>query len=241
MAIRDNASAGSSSARHDGRPATVELAGPAGSGKSTLARTLARVEPDLALIPLLRRGEMAPLYARRVIPLLPTYLRRYRGTPWFTKQEGRAIALLDGWRRRVDGWTDPEGKVGVFNQGPIFRLAVLGTLGPPITRSPAMDRLLDQWMREWRDRLDVVVWLDAPGHVLLDRIRSRPKDHAVKNWAVAPALERIGRFRDALEQTIEEIVERPIVRLELDSSRLSPEELAEEVLATLRHERLLGA
>jgi cytidylate kinase len=240
MGIRDDASAGSSSTRRYGRLATVEVAGPAGSGKSTLARTLARLEPNITLIPLLHRWEMAPLYARRVIPLLPTYLRRYRGTPWFTKQEGRAIALLDGWCRRVDGWADPEGNVGVFSQGPIFRLAVLGKLGPPIARSPAVDRLLDEWMREWRDRLDIVVWLDAPGHVLLDRIRSRPKDHAVKNWADAPALERIGRYRDALDETVEEIVERPIVRLEFDSSRLSPEELAEEVLATLRHERLIG-
>lgn len=240
MAIRDEAAAGPG-ARRDGRPAIVELAGPAGSGKSTLARTLARMEPNLALVPVLRRGEMAPLYARRVAALLPAYVRGYRGTPWFTRQEGRAIALLDGWRRRVDRWADPDRRVLVFNQGPIFRLAVIGKLGPPITGSPAFGGLLEGWMRDWRERLDVVVWLTAPGDVLLERIRTRPKDHAVKNWPAGPALERIGRFREALERTIEEIADGSIVRLAFDSSRRSPEELAEEVLATLRHERLLGA
>jgi cytidylate kinase len=228
-------------ARRQGRPPIVELAGPAGCGKSTLARSLLSMDPTVSMLRVPRRLDMAPLYARRAASLLPTYLRSYRGTPWFTTPEKRAIALLDGWRRRVDEWADTGGRAVVFNQGPIFRLAVLAKLGPPITQSPAFGELLDGWMRAWRERLDVVVWLTAPGDVLLERIRTRTKDHAVKNWPDTPALERIWRFRDALEATIAEIADPSIVRLSFDSSRLSPEELADEVLAALRGERLLGA
>lgn len=219
------------------RSLIVEVAGPAGAGKSTAVRALLARDPRIHIVPLLPRADLAPLYARRAAALLPTYLRGYWRTRWFTKPEAKAMALVDGWRRQVDRRPIDDDRILLFDQGPVFRLAVLSGLGPPITASPAFRNLMDSWTNAWAERLDVVVWLSAPGDVLLHRIRTRPQNHAVKEWLDGPALQRVGRYAAAIERTIQEVAGSSILVLRFDTALRSPDSIADEVLATLREGR----
>lgn len=224
------------------RPLVVELAGPAGAGKSSLRRVLLERDPEMRWVPLVSRSRLAPVYARQAASLLPTYLRHHRGTPWFTRQQAKAMALLDGWSKELDRVPASDGRTLLLDQGPVFRLAVLSEFGPPLTESPAFQGLLQRWMELWGRRIDLVVWLSAPRDVLLNRVRTRPQDHAVKQWAADPALARIGRYQEAIDRTIERIAAAgPVTVLRFDSNERSPVSLADDVLATLeRKQRRLG-
>lgn len=239
MAMRGNPLAGVPT-NGSRRPPVLEVAGPAGAGKSTLVRALVARDPRMQVVSLPTRVDLAPFYARRAVKLLPTYLRHYRGTRWFTRQEAKAMALVDAWQRRVDGRPSHDDRTLLFDQGPIFRLAVLSGFGPPITTSAVFTELLDGWRSSWADRLDVVVWLLAPDDVLLHRIRTRPQNHAVKGWLDGPALQRVGRYADAIQRAIEALTSSSsILVLKFNTGLLSPDSIADELLSSLREGRRL--
>lgn len=222
----------------DVRPVLIELAGPAGSGKTTLRRELLTRDPTIEFIGLLGRGQVARSYVREAIPLVPAYVTNYRGTRWFTRSEGKAIGLLRGWQRAVD---EAERGVRIFlmDQGPVFRLAALSEFGPPVVQSMAFDRALQRWSRVWGHRLDLVVQLSAAPEVLLHRIRTRPQDHAVKQWADEPALERVRRYEAAIDRAIQGMGSGyGLTVLRLDTSTQTPSSLADAVLAAVEGRRL---
>lgn len=230
-------SAGGPSPGMDG-PLVVEVAGPAGAGKSTLVRTLLGMDAHIRLVRLPPRSKLAPGYARTAARLLPVYIRHYMRTPWFERREAKAMALLDQWQRQIDLAPTTEDGVLLFDQGPVFRLAVLSEFGPPITASHEFQSLLDAWRRSWAERLTIVVWVSARGEVLLCRIRTRPQDHAVKGWVDGPALQRIQRYSAAIERTLGEIAASSrLVVLRFDTAERSPDSMAREILAAIREER----
>jgi len=239
MAMRGNPPAG---VRMNGsrRPSVLEIAGPAGAGKSTLVRALLARDRRMQVVQLPHRVQLAPFYARRAAELLPTYLLHYRGTRWFTRQEAKAMALVEAWQRRVEASPSHDDRIWLFDQGPVFRLAVMSGLGPPIVRSRVFTDLLKGWARSWSDRLDLVVWLSAPDDVLLHRIRTRPQNHAVKGWLDDPALRRIGQYGSAIQRVIEELASSSsILVLKFDTGSWSPESIADGVLSALREDRKL--
>ena len=229
MKLESGHRAGGTPSGRGERPIVMELAGPAGSGKTTLRKELLQREPDIHFLELLDRPRTALGYLRASIPLVPTYAMKHRGTRWFTRPEGKALGLLEGWRRPV-GAAARAGRTVLMDQGPVFRLAVLSEMGPPLTRSRAFDRRLDGWSAAWGRLLDLIILLTASDEVLLRRIRTRPQDHAVKQWADEPALERVRRYEAAIGSVVEGMAAQYGVEvLRLDSSTTSPSALADAV------------
>ena len=87
----------------------------------------------------------------------------------------------------------------------------------------------------WADRLDMIVWLDAQDIELMKRIRSREKDHAVKNLSVENTFEFLATYRKAYEGIIPHLLaQRPDLKtLRFDTSQQSLEEIANCLLIEL--------
>ncbi|HXF74150.1 MAG TPA: hypothetical protein VNO79_16280, partial [Actinomycetota bacterium] len=148
----------------------IEVLGPAGAGKTSLVDAVRRLDPGV------RAGVRAPravwfaLALVRVLPSLPRWLPRARRERWFAWNEVKSIGFLEAWLPRVRRGS---GTATLLDHGPLFRLARLEEFGPPLVGSPAFRRWWRRCLEAWLDALDLVVVLDAPDAVLLERVDRR--------------------------------------------------------------------
>ena len=102
-----------------------------------------------------------------------------------------------------------------------------------------MDQRLATWRHEtfetWAPLLDAVVWLDAPNAILAERINGRSEWHRLKGQPVDTAIDVLTNARAVYEGMIARLEARDdgpaIVRF--DTSRMSPDEVADAVLKTV--------
>jgi hypothetical protein len=206
----------------------LEIVGPAGVGKSSLAGHLCSTHPTFQRAR--RLSVKAPLGASFLLThglgLLPTFLRCRGSDRWFTWYESKWLAYLDGWHRVLQRQASDSARIIVIDQGPVFYLATFRAFGPSMLRS---DRLQGWWeakLRRWSSVLDLIVWLDSPDGVLLDRIRARPKQHLVKEKTEPEMLEFLARYRASFGQVLAGLSScGPLEILEIDTDRYTLDEI----------------
>jgi hypothetical protein len=211
------------------KPRLVELAGPAGAGKSTIFEALVASDATIEARPSLRRAENAGVLAAEVVSALGTLVRQrvdLRGT---TPEQVRMMAYVQALPKILARARSGEGRTIAFDQGPLYYL----------TRRNLTNERLAGWrtrvVRTWAPLLDVVVWLDAPDAILVERINSREKWHRVKGGPERVALEVLTESRAAYERALRELAGEPHgpAILRFDTSRDSAERIAADVLAAL--------
>jgi hypothetical protein len=212
-------------------PRLVELVGPAGVGKSTLLRALSR------------RGSIThgTIWGQPVLPLLghgfqllPTLFGLWRHSGSLLWDESRHVVRLGTLHRAVRRGELPEGRVVIFDEGPIFALAWLRGFGHQCMRSEASHEWWRATLGGWAAVLDAVVVLDAPDSLLAQRIRSRADSHEVKQASDPEISAWMARFRGALDWVLEGIARSggPLV-LRATTDQEQPDHLAELVATAL--------
>ncbi len=211
------------------KPRLVELAGPAGAGKSTVFRTLVGRDATIEGRPSLRKREYAGVLASEVLAVARTLLRDRAYLPRVTPEQIQMMAYLQALPRVLDRAGSATSRTLALDQGPIYLL----------TRRSLTNERLAAWRRRvveaWAPLLDVVVWLDAPDAVLVERINARDKRHRLQGSPEETALRALRESRAVYERVMDELeTGRPRwVVLRFDTSVRSAEEIADEVLAAL--------
>ena len=215
-------------------PRIVEIVGPAGAGKTTLFHALGDCNGSIKRgnFPDVRKITAAPFFIWNGLRILPYLLG-------LSRQAGRKPTRREfAWLSILYGWPDilqkelKNNKIIILDQGPVYLLAETREFGPEYLRKQKAEKLWRNLYSRWAQTLDLIVWLDATDIDLLNRIRSRDKQHVVKNESVETTFEFLVSYRKAYERTISILsTKHPGLKiLRFDTSRKSLEEIASRIL-----------
>ncbi len=144
------------------------------------------------------------------------------------------MAYLRAWHEPARRLSANDGRLVIMDQGPVFRLAFLQAFGCAITGSSAFRDWWERSCAQWMETLKVVIWLDAPDALLIERVRERDLSHAIKKKSDAEARAFLARYRQAFESVIQrfETVVGPVV-LRFDTEREPLDTIVNHVLEAL--------
>lgn len=210
------------------RPYLVEVAGVAGSGKSTLAKALLAGDGYVQGEFIHTRSPVHLAYVARSIPrLLPILIAGGMRKPRVSWREFKLMAYVTEWRRFLCNRQRYRNRTVVLDQGPIYALVRLKALDSGIANTRSFHRWWNEMMRSWSDALDDLIWLDAPDHLLLQRIDGRQQAHVVKGERADVSLRFITRYRSMFEdaiRTLEDLGGPPVIRF--NTARDAPDRIA---------------
>jgi len=209
----------------------VELVGPAGAGKSALSEHLAR-RPGVvrASIWNLPRGAWL-LNAVRSLPTLVAVGVRTRPFPW---EEMRHLVRLRTLRQVLARHRAQQVPLVVLDEGPVYALAWLRLFGHQRRRGDALAPWRQRALEQWAGALDLVVLLNAPDAVLMERIRARERPHRVKHRTDEEIGAFLAAYRGAFDEVIAALTAKHAVQVvTLDSDAAAIDRTAERLLELL--------
>lgn len=221
----------------EGRAVIVELVGPAGVGKTTLANGVSTTDPTIR-VGLSLWGLPRPQLLESALALLPTIVGAALGGRRSRLKWGEMMQMIRlGALRRVVRREAKNHRIIILDEGPVFALSWLDVF---FARNG--DRAPAGWRRrvvtDWALLLDVVVFLDASDVTLAERIRTREKDHMVKDLPDEQIYGFSAGFRKAFDRVIAELTKAGHLVVDaLSTDRSAPQQTAARLMASLSRRR----
>jgi thymidylate kinase len=148
------------------------------------------------------------------------------------------MIYLETWPTILRSDAMQSGTTILLNHGPIFKLATLRAFGPELLNSQGFEQWWQRVFEQWAITLDMVVWLNAPDKILVERINRRSQRHAVKGKPELEAHKFLTRYQKSYEQVVAKLTAcgGPTL-IRFDTSQAPVEQIVEEVLHTcnLKH------
>jgi hypothetical protein len=220
------------------RPLIAELVGPAGAGKTAMLRAIGQRHTGIRAGLSIDRARFLPAITRHTVALLPTcfeVLRDDRRSIWPVMLHLIRLRTLP----TVLASETARGPSAILlDEGPLFSLARLSVFQRAHESRTRLGRAWQEQLDRWTTLLDVVIWLDAPDPVLVQRIRTRFKPHSIKEDPDHAMHEFLGRYRQAYEEIRTRLTAAGRTRMiDVDTAVVSAEQAAPIVLAALTPSR----
>ena len=141
------------------------------------------------------------------------------------------MVYLKAWPRVLTQQAWNNGTVILLDHGPVFKLATLLAFGPDKLRSEHFEKWWNSMFKQWAYTLDMVMWLDAPDTLLVERINRRSQRHVVKGKSEQEAYGFLARYRASYEEIMAKLrANGGPTLLQFNTNQASVEQIVDEVL-----------
>ncbi|MEP7214046.1 MAG: hypothetical protein ABI791_13280 [Acidobacteriota bacterium] len=222
------------------RPFIAEIVGPAGAGKSTLSSRLngheGRIRAGISVWGLpLATILIGSLLSIPTIFSLSLHRKRVRVSD--LKQVVRLNALHRHVKRKREVGEDADFDALFMDEGVVFALSKLRA--DNAVEHKVVSNSMIEWERKmidrWSETLDAIVWLDGPDDLLAERIRTRDKQHRMKDKSEEEIIDFLGIYRTAYQDVISDL--RASGRIDMMQFRTdddSPDRMATEIFRLIK-------
>jgi deoxyadenosine/deoxycytidine kinase len=222
------------------RPLIAEIVGPAGAGKSTLSTRLnahgGRVKAGITIWGLpLATILIGSLISLPTIFSLSLHRKRVRVSD--LKQVVRLNALHRHVRRKSNSDEEPDFDALFMDEGVVFALSKLraDNAGSRNNVSKPMVEWERKMIDRWSKTLDAIVWLDGPDELLAERIRTRDKEHRMKDRSDEEITNFLELYRTSYNDVISELREQGKIDLvKFRTDEASPDRMAKEIFRLIK-------
>lgn len=215
----------------------MELVGIAGAGKTSLLKLLKQNNERIQLVIPPGKSRYLSFIGKQIYFWLPIYLGNNRQGRYFTYKEIAIMGYLEKWILYLREQIHTKDIVCVLDPGSIYWLYELRNSGSAIIRSQKFKGWFNKMLHQWASFLDMIIWIDAPDEILLERVLDRDQWHKGKEQSKKKTFEDFAHERKGFGQIIaimEEIC-RPKV-LSFRSDQISTEQMANRVLTEMNLE-----
>lgn len=205
----------------------VELLGLAGAGKSALLEELRGRDGASAARSIWnqRRG----LLAASLLRSLPELSALAWETPRIGLEPLKHVVRLRALASSIERTRREREGALVIDEGPLFALAWFDVFAARAVGAPRFEAWRRRVLAQWAAALDLVVVVDAPDALLMERIRTRAKSHDVKESGDVEIQEFLHAFRGAFDRVLGDLPARSPVVVHVASDRESPARIAQRV------------
>ena len=216
----------------------VELVGVAGAGKTTVLNAIRQRDQTVRPWRRFERLRSLPMSIRHMVALAPTAFELLRQSPRSCWPCTKHLLRLRTLHTMLARETSTTHRAIMLDEGPVYSMCRLRLLQKA---SLGNSHLLRGWrttLAQWPGSLDVVIWLDAPDAVLMQRIRSRAKAHDVKQGTDREVLEFLERWRCTYREILAQLpAASPVKLVEVNTAGESADQAASSVLAVVKSMR----
>lgn len=184
------------------KPQIVEIVGPAGAGKTTLLQVLSQRNKQIDAIFGLLRARYILFFVANALLLLPTIWRVWAHQKRISWQVIRMMVHLTALHYILEADERRCRKVIVLDQGPVYMLTRLHEYGLDGITDLKLEKWWHRMLNYWAAALNLIVRLDAPNDILMQRIRTRAKWHSIKMSSKTQTHKFLTDFRARYDQII---------------------------------------
>ena len=216
------------------RPRIIELVGIAGAGKSTLRQALRQHNEKIQIASTPNKIAYVPTFLKIAFIWFPHYLRKYRDTRWFNSQEIRLICYLETFLSHIRSQNMKNDGISILDPGSVCWLAALQEFGPALMKYPIFQQWWVRKQDEWFSALDVIIWLEVPRDLSLQRIQTREQYHIRKFQSPEIALDSLERMHLWYEKLVFAANQHKNIKIfHYDTSNISTEKIVDELFSTM--------
>jgi deoxyadenosine/deoxycytidine kinase len=215
----------------------VEIVGTAGAGKTSLLQALRQSSKQIQPIFDFGNLQSIPYYMGASLFLLPVHFNDWRNGGRYTLQEIKWMIRLQASYQIMRQQKSKNGIVTVMDQGPIYTLARLLDHQCTSTKGAVFMKWWIAMLTKWANTLDIIICLDAPVDILLQRVYSRSKWHSAKAKSEQEARDMLAHMQKLYAETLASLpTDGQLTLISWDTSFSSVEEIAQKTLYTFKLE-----